>query len=223
MVAICLPRVIRDTTLAEIRALMDQGPFLPGCQTETGTAGLLKYDLELDPTSEAAARAVNVLVAELRASSAFQAATWTEAMSTPSFCRYETGMSYREHTDGPLLGDPPMQLRCDLAVTICLDDGAAYDGGSLVIESSVAPYRWKGEAGDCLIYPAGVQHCVETVNRGARRVAEFWIQSMVRDPTQRRILFDLKEALDELDGMSPAPPHIEALRRSFFNLTRMWA
>jgi PKHD-type hydroxylase len=144
-------------------------------------------------------------------------------MSTPTFCCYEQGMSYAEHTDNPLLGDPPVQLRCDLAVTICIDGAAVYDGGALVIEATGAPYRWKGEAGDCLVYPAGVQHRVETVTSGRRRVVEFWVQSMVRDATQRRILFDLKETLDELDGMSPAPPHLEALRRSFFNLTRMWA
>ena len=46
---------------------------------------------------------------------------------------------------------------------------------------------------------------------------------MVREPERRRILFDLRSALDGLDASASPPPETEALRRSYLNLIRMWA
>jgi PKHD-type hydroxylase len=63
---------------------------------------------------------------------------------------------------------------------------------------------------------------VNEVTRGVRDVAVFWVQSLVRDPRHRRILFDLRSALDAMD-LAPEPsPHVEAVRRAYFNLIRMW-
>jgi PKHD-type hydroxylase len=142
-------------------------------------------------------------------------------------------MTYGEHIDGALMGEPPDLVRCDVAVTICLNDGSSYEGGDLVIDAAGMPRSWKGNAGDCLLYPADTLHRVEPVTRGVREVAVIWIQSLVRDPARRRILFDLRAVLEELDrgSQSPAPapapavsgPHVETLRRSYFNLIRMWA
>ena len=74
-----------------------------------------------------------------------------------------------------------------------------------------------------IVYPAHTLHRVEEVTRGARDVAISWIQSMVRDGGRRRILYDLKTALDAFDAWPTPPAEAEALRRSYFNLVRMWA
>jgi PKHD-type hydroxylase len=223
MSTIVIRKVVSNEQLQLIRSTIADGPFVPGAQTAVGGAVKVKHNVQLDHRSPASAKAAELLVAACRASSTFAAATWAEAMMTPMFCRYEPGMAYGNHIDGAFMGEPPDQLRCDIAVTVCLVDGTSYDGGDLVIDAAGVPRRWKGDAGDCIIYPADTLHRVEPVTRGTREVAVMWIQSMVRDPAQRRILFDVKEALDELDRAAVSPPPLEALRRSYFNLIRMWA
>jgi len=64
---------------------------------------------------------------------------------------------------------------------------------------------------------------MEPVTKGVQEVALLWIQSTVRDPAQRRILFDIKETLDTLDAQADRATSVEALRRAYFNLIRMWA
>jgi PKHD-type hydroxylase len=223
MSAIFLHKAISDEHVSAIRKAIAPGPYAVGSQTAIGGAARLKHNLQLAPGSEASARAAELLVAALRDNSAFQSATWVDGMMTPLFCRYEPGMTYGDHIDGALMGEAPMLVRCDIAVTICLNEGSAYDGGELVIDAAGVPRRWKGNAGDCLIYPADTLHRVEMVTRGVREVAVFWIQSLIRDPALRRILFDLRAVLEELDRSSPPGPHVEILRRSYFNLIRLWA
>jgi PKHD-type hydroxylase len=223
MSAIAIRRVLSDEQLQAIRSTIAGGPFVDGAQTAVGGAATGKHNLQLAPTSDASTKAGELLVAGCRESSTFLAATWVEAMMAPMFCRYEPGMTYGNHIDGAFMGEAPDQLRCDIAVTICLVDGTTYDGGELVIDAAGVPRRWKGDAGDCIIYPADTLHRVEPVTKGIREVAVLWIQSMVRDPAQRRILFDVKEALDDLDRAQGPPAPVEALRRVYFNLIRMWA
>jgi PKHD-type hydroxylase len=222
MSAIVISKALSDAQVAAVRKVIAEGPFVAGSHTAVGGASRVKHNLQLAPGSEPSARAAELLVAGLRESSEFQSATWVDAMMTPMFCRYEPGMAYGDHIDGALMGEAPMLVRCDIAVTICLNDGSAYDGGDLVIDSAGVPRRWKGKAGDSIVYPADTLHRVEMVTRGVREVAVFWIQSLIRDPGLRRILFDLRAVLEELDRTSPPGPHIELLRRSYFNLVRMW-
>jgi PKHD-type hydroxylase len=220
--AIILEGVLSHDVLSQIRAAIAGGTFVPGSQTAVGGAALLKKNLQLAPDSPAATKAAELLVGALQGNAAFQSATWADAMMTPLFARYETGMTYGNHIDGALMGEPPMMLRCDVAVTVCITDGSTYDGGELVIDAAGVARSWKGKAGDVIVYPADTLHRVAPVTRGVRDVAVFWIQSLVRDAGRRRILFDLKSALDVLDRSPEPPPHVEALRRSYFNLIRMW-
>ncbi|MBC8132421.1 MAG: Fe2+-dependent dioxygenase [Deltaproteobacteria bacterium] len=223
MTAIFIEKAIPEEALVLLRQMLRGGPYVSGRGTAVGGAARLKNNVQLAPSSPAAEQAAQVLVAALNDSAAFQAATWIDAMMTPLFCRYEPGMTYGDHIDAAIMGEPPNLVRCDIAVTVCLSDASSYDGGELVIDAAGVAGRWKGNAGDCVIYPAGTLHRVEPVTRGARDVAVLWIQSLVRDPGQRRILFDLTTVLEQLDRSGTPGPQIEALRRSYFNLVRMWA
>ena len=40
------------------------------------------------------------------------------------------------------------------------------------------------------VYPSATLHRVETVTEGARLAAVGWVQSLIRDPQGREILFD---------------------------------
>lgn len=221
--AIVIAGGVPSEIVSGIRSAIAAGPFISGKVTAVGRAVTIKDNLILAPDAPATARASDLLVGALQANPFFQAATWPEAMRQPFFCRYEVGMKYGDHVDGALMGDAPSQIRCDIAMTVCLSDGVEYEGGELVMDTAGVPTAWKGQAGDVIVYPADTVHRVAQVTRGVRDVAISWIQSMVREPGRRRILFDLKSALDGLDQSAEPPPLVEALRRSYFNLIRMWA
>jgi len=221
--AIVIAGVIPPDVVAQIRARMEKGPLVSGKITAVGRAQTIKDNLILSPDSQRAGEAVGLLVDALKASPAFQAATWPEAMLRPMFCRYGVGMKYGDHVDAAIMGVGAEQVRCDIAMTVCLSDAAEYEGGELVIDAAGVPTRWRGKAGDVIVYSGGTLHRVTEVTSGARDVAISWIQSMVRDPDCRRILFDLKAALDAFDALPTPPAEAEAIRRSYFNLIRMWA
>jgi PKHD-type hydroxylase len=202
---------------------MERGPLISGKTTAVGRAQSIKENLILAPDSSGSAQAVELLVGALKAIPAFQAAAWPEAMLRPLFCRYGVGMKYGDHVDGAIMGDATEQVRCDVAMTVCLSDAAEYEGGELVMDAAGVPRGWRGKAGDVIVYPADTLHRVTEVTSGTRDVAISWIQSMVRDGARRRILFDLKAALDAFDALPTPPAEAEAIRRSYFNLIRMWA
>ena len=108
-------------------------------------------------------------------------------------------------------------------MTVCLSDATEYEGGELIIDAAGVPTGWRGKAGDLILYPADTLHRVTEVTRGTRDVAISWIQSMVREGARRRILFDLKTALEAFDASPTPPAEAEAIRRSYLNLIRMWA
>jgi PKHD-type hydroxylase len=223
MSAIVIAGALPPDVVSKIRARLASGSFISGKTTAVGRAQAIKENLVLAPDSPAAAEAVELLVGALKANQAFQAAAWPDAMLRPLFCRYGVGMKYGDHVDGAIMGDPASQVRCDVAMTVCLSDATEYEGGELIIDAAGVPTSWRGKAGDLILYPADTLHRVTEVTRGTRDVAIAWIQSMVRDGARRRILFDLKTALDAFDALPVPPVEAEAIRRSYMNLIRMWA
>jgi PKHD-type hydroxylase len=220
--AIVLAGVVPLEIVTQIRARISGGRFVSGRETATGGAKSIKHNLQLTGNDPAEGRAVELLVGALQAHPLFQVATWPDAMMRPMFCRYQAGMRYGDHIDGAIMGEPPNLIRCDIAVTVSLSDASEYDGGELVIDTAGLPQAWKGGAGDVIVYAADTLHRVAEVTRGTRDVAVLWIQSLVRDPARRRILFDLRSALDAMDLASTPHPQVDAIRRSYFNLIRMW-
>jgi len=222
MSAIVLARAIPAEVLAQIRECTSRGRFVDGRATAVGGAARSKHNLQLAGEDPAERRAVELLVGALQSHSPFQEATWPDAMMRPQFARYLPGMRYGDHVDGALLGEAPDLIRCDIAVTVCINDGSEYDGGELVIDTAGMAYPWKGSAGDAIVYSADTVHRVNEVTRGARDVAVTWVQSMVRDSAQRRILFDLRSVLESLELAPEAASQVETIRRTYFNLIRMW-
>ena len=222
MSAIVLAKAIPAQILAQIRECTSQGRYVEGRATAIGGAASRKQNLQLSRDDPAERRAVELLVGALHGHGPFQEAAWPDAMMRPMFCRYQPGMRYGDHVDGALLGEPPDLIRCDIAITVCINDGSEYDGGELVIDTAGAAYPWKGSAGDVIVYPADTVHRVNEVTRGARDVAVIWVQSMVRDVARRRILFDLRSVLDAMDLAGEPNPQVDTIRRTYFNLIRMW-
>ena len=74
-----------------------------------------------------------------------------------------------------------------------------------------------------VLYPSTSLHRVEPVTRGARISAFFWLQSLVRDDGQRRLLLELDESTRQLATENPDHPVAVKLTGIYHNLLRRWA
>src|SRR5260370_4435766 len=111
------------------------------------------------------------------------------------------------------------RVRTDIALTLFLSPRHSYEGGELVVDTRNGIRSYRLEAGDAIAYPASTVHHVARVTRGVRLAAVLWVQSLIRDPWKRRILYDLGRSMYACDDTVCGG----RLRRSYWNLLRMWA
>jgi len=153
----------------------------------------------------------------------FHMAARPAKMTPLMFSRYRDGMTYGNHVDDPVMGRGPGRLRTDISFTLFLDDPESYDGGELVTDTTAGEQSYKLPAGSAVIYPSSTLHRVEPVSRGQRRVAIGWVQSTIRDPAQREVLFDLDSARRQLFEREGKSAEFDLLTKSLANLQRFWA
>jgi PKHD-type hydroxylase len=187
MSAIVLPGVVPVKALAQLRKLMAMGPFVSGKLSAVGRAASIKDNLLLAPNSPGEREAVELVTGALQASAAFQIAAWPEAMLRPQICRYAEGMTYGDHVDGAIMGQGAEQIRCDVAVTVCISDASDYDGGELLIDTAGVPRAWKGNAGDAIVYPADTLHRVAAEPGARARAAPDPVRSSCGAGCARRV------------------------------------
>jgi PKHD-type hydroxylase len=132
-------------------------------------------------------------------------------------------MEYGSHTDDALMGAPQHRMRTDLAFTLFLSDASTYEGGALALESAVGRQEVKLSAGDAFLYPAGAIHSVTEVTRGVRLAAVGWVESFVRGPARREILYDLSLSRARLAEAGAPRADVLRLDKTISNLLRMWA
>ncbi|MGZ8364497.1 MAG: PKHD-type hydroxylase, partial [Caulobacteraceae bacterium] len=99
-----------------------------------------------------------------------------------------------------------------------LSDPETYGGGELTLDGVEGERAIKGPAGSLLIYSTGALHRVAPVIDGERQAAVGWVQSQVRRPDQREILFDLSR----LRTTTPEGEPRLLLDKSIGNLLRLW-
>ena len=73
-----------------------------------------------------------------------------------------------------------------------------------------------------MLYPSSSTHRVAEVTKGERIVAVTWLQSTIRDPAKREILYNLAQARETLIETAPDTRELEQLSNSYVNLLRMW-
>jgi PKHD-type hydroxylase len=132
-------------------------------------------------------------------------------------------MHYGDHIDDPIMGGAGQHFRCDVAVTVFLSAAEEYDGGELVINTTFGEKHVKLAKGDVVVYPASSLHRVNPVTHGERLVAVCWIQSFVRDPAKRELLFELNQARLHLLRHAPLAEETKQVDHAYTNLVRMWS
>jgi len=220
-----IPNVLTVEQVARCREVFDQAAWEDGRSTAGHQSAQAKKNLQLPENSPQARELGDLVLRGLERSPLFVSAVLPQRVFPPLFNRYDTGMTFGSHVDNairPITGTP-MRLRTDVSATLFLSDPDTYDGGELVVEDTYGSHSVKLPAGDLIIYPSSSLHHVTPVTRGVRLASFFWVQSMIRDVSQRSLLFDLDMAIMQLNKEVPRSPSLVMLTGVYNNLLRQWA
>jgi PKHD-type hydroxylase len=209
--------VLTTEELESILSTLAKAEFIDGKATAGWHAKQVKQNLQMQRSAPEAADLRKQVELALKRHPLFNAVARPRKIHSILFSRYEPGMSYGSHVDNALMG----QWRSDISFTLFL--GTAYQGGELVIEHSDGERSYKLGAGDAIAYPSSTLHRVEPVTEGTRLVAVGWVQSMIRDPQKRELLFDLDTARRALFAREGKTIEFDLISKSHANLLRQWA
>ena len=222
-----IPQVLTPEQVAQFRDKLASAAWADGRVTAGYQSGKAKDNAQL-PENDPVARELGALVLEAlaRNSTCFSAAL-PQRVYPPLFNRYDGGQSFGFHVDNAIRYDRSRggaeAVRTDVSATLFLASPDEYDGGELVIEDTYGMQRVKLPAGDLVLYPGTSLHQVTPVTRGARLASFFWIQSLVREDAQRRMLFELDLSIRRLTQDVPDHPALVQLTGVYHNLLRRWS
>lgn len=216
-------KLLQAAQLAQARELLTNARFVDGKFSAGAAAARVKRNEELDPQTANFARLNELVMAPLLRHPVYRAAAMPLHVAAPCYARYTPGMAYGEHLDDPIMGADGVLYRADVAVTIFLNEPADYHGGELAIRTAFGEQTVKLPAGDVVLYPASSLHRVREITRGERLVAVTWVQSLVREPARRELLYDLYQAREALLARAPAADETARVSAAYINLVRMWS
>jgi PKHD-type hydroxylase len=221
-----VPEVLSPAELARCRAIVEGADWADGKITAGTQSEQVKNNRQLAEDAEASHAARAIVLDALGRSALFITGALPKKTYPPLFNRYDgASNAFGNHIDNSVRTSPitGAWVRTDLSATLFLSEPSEYDGGELVIEDTFGSQSVKLAAGDLILYPASSVHRVEPVTRGCRLAAFFWVESMVRDDAQRRLLFDLDMSILTLRQTDGDTPPVVKLTGCYHNLLRMWA
>jgi len=223
-----VPAVLDAAQVARFREALDGGEWIDGKATVGAQGAQVKRNQQLADGSPLARELGAAVLAALAASPLYHSAVLPLRTLPPRFNRYQGGGTYGLHVDGSVMhvvrpGQAPDTMRTDISCTLFLCEPDEYDGGELVVHDTYGEHEVKLPAGDLVVYPSSSLHRVEPVTRGARLASFFWVQSMVRDDAQRRMLFELDASIQSLTASGVDRAALLQLTGLYHNLLRRWA
>jgi PKHD-type hydroxylase len=217
-----IPSVLDPNQLDTVRKLLADAKFVDGKLSAGAAAQRVKHNQELDKHAKQMDILNNIVMSGLVQHPVYRAGALPLRVAAPYYARYTPGMAYGDHLDDPIMGADGMLYRSDIAITVFLNEPDKYDGGELVIRTAFGENTVKLPAGDAVMYPSSSLHHVSQVTRGERLVAVTWVQSLVRDPARRELLYELHQAREKLLKISPEAEETAQVNTAYMNLIRMW-
>lgn len=218
-----IPGLLNEAQLNKIHEVLAKAEFVDGKLTAGSAASRVKHNEEMKAEPQSMELLIRILTSALAHNTTFRSAVLPYRMADPIFARYQPGMTYGDHVDDPLMGHSGQRFRTDVSMTIFLREPESYVGGELVIGTTFGQQRVKLQAGSAVIYPSSSLHHVAPVTEGERLVALAWIQSYVRDPARRELLYELDQAREHLLSNASDDIHTGLVDKSYANLLRMWS
>lgn len=213
-----LAGVLAPEDLARVIAGLADVPFGDGKKTAGGDARKVKVNRQADGRDDRVAALADFVRQAMERHPLIGAYARPARWSRLMFNRYAEGESYGMHVDDPVMGKGAERMRTDLSFTLFLTDPADYEGGGLIVDGLDGEREVRLAAGDMLLYPTGALHGVEPVTRGERLACVGWIQSLIRRPDEREILFDLARVRS---GMGAGEGRL-VLDKTISALVRLW-
>lgn len=207
----------REAVLA-CRDTLARVPFRDGALTAGAAASKVKRNQQAkgdDPDVVALGRQVRLALERHEiVRRLVRPVRWSSLM----FSRYARGQEYGLHADNAVMSDSEgWPFRTDVSFTLFLSDPETYDGGALLIADRAGEREFRPAAGCVVFYPTGHLHRVTPVTAGERLACVGWVQSFIRRPDQREVLFDLERLRDGTTGDTTL-----MLDKTIGNLLRMW-
>lgn len=224
-----LPELIPAEVARELGSRLAELPaaqWQPGREGSGEQAGAVKHNLQLSREHALSREVLSCVMQALDKTPEFLAAALPRRVFPPRVNRYDPEHpSFGWHVDGAIRLVPPsgQPLRTDLSCTVFLCDPDTYEGGELEIQDSAAVHRLKLAAGHAVLYPATTLHRVAPVTRGARLATFFWVESLVGDDTDRRLLHMLDTQLVALRRRHGESDETTALTAVYHHLLRRWS
>jgi PKHD-type hydroxylase len=219
-----VPGVLPAETIARCRGAFETQAWVDGRVTAGHQAARAKRNLQLPEEAPESREMTGLVLQALERNQLYFSAVLPSRYSQILFNRYEREMQFAAHVDNavrPILGGGA-RIRTDVSATLFIAEPDEYEGGELVVEDVYGSHEVKLPAGDLIVYPSTSVHHVRPVTAGARQVCVFWVQSLVRDVTQRSLLFDLDMAIQNLSKTNPDHPSLVMFTATYHNLLRQW-
>jgi PKHD-type hydroxylase len=222
---ITIPDVLTAAEVAEARSALDAAQWIDGKVTAGYQAQTVKENLQLPEGHPVAVKLGEMVLAALARSPLFMSAALPLRVFPPMFNRYTGGGHFGTHVDTAIRATATtgQRIRTDVSATLFFSAPEEYEGGELLVEDTYGVHRVKLAAGHMILYPATSLHRVTPVTRGARVASFFWIQSMIRQDSDRTLLYDLDTAIQQLAKDAPGNPTGVKLTGVYHNLLRRWA
>ena len=223
-----VPEVLSPQAVARIRALIETADWsdmraVPG---SSQAITQMRGNRQLPEDGKAARAASAIVIEALSMNPLFFTGALPKKIVPPQFNRHDPIASNPAGSIESAMRLQPatgLQVRVDVAATLFLSDPREYEGGELIIEDHLSSHTLKLRAGDIVIYPASTLTRVQTVTRGVRLSAMFWVESMVREEERRRLLYEMDTAITALRARNGDSDELARLSGCYHNLTRMWA
>ena len=213
--------VLSDAELERIHSQLQVASFQDGRATAGSYARTVKHNTQLQKTPESTDELESLLQQSIIRNPLFQSAVRPNVIRPVTISRYEPGMSYGSHTDNALMGKQP-KIRTDVSLTLFLSDPDTYQGGELIIDTSLGEQPFKLPAGSMVVYPSLYLHRVAEVTSGVRLAGVTWVQSLIRDPIEREIVFELDTVRKSLFEKYGKTVEFDLLCKNVGNLVRKW-
>jgi PKHD-type hydroxylase len=217
---LCVANVLSSVQLREMSAWLEDAMFQESLDALGGTA-CTKRRVQLHrecPVYEKASRLVRTTILE---NEMLRTAALPHTLSTLAFGRTDPGMGSGSLVDLAVLSEP--RMRVDLAFTLFLSEPSDYEGGELVLVGNDGDEEIKLPAGALVLHPASSVHRIRTVRSGRRYACMGFIQSLVRDPRVREMLFDLSRVKLHLFRDQGNAEMFDLAAKTQSNLLRMHA
>ena len=210
--------LLDSSEVAECRRIAAQTQFIDGRATNPHNKAKNNQQLHDPAAGQASAQ---IMLQAFARSEEFREFAFPVKIAPPLLTKYDPGQYYGAHADAAFINLGNAFIRSDLSCTIFLNEPESYEGGALHIRLQDGSLRFKLKPGEAIIYPSDTFHEVEKVTRGERLVAITFIQSRIKDPFRRNLLFDLNEVA-ALEGLTMKPENFARIQLVQANLLRYW-